>query len=795
MSVFMRSENSLVSNNESKHYNMKQFINAVHEYANTRTEETANLINRHLQLLSVTIDLSIFDPHTSVVSEFFVSLHELLSNLEPRAALAWCCVNVLGTCCRNSAARNALIHTYEFIPPLSRLLGDQLPVEKKIRLLTLMQELTCGIRISWQIPHLRHLMSTLTRWINTEVKRNNEVVSLSLGVLVNLCYKNLPAIYTLTKCVDIKSFIRATSALEGIEVEVHVCKLLIILDHMYGKVPLESLIKLTEVTFKSMIEAFKARNSILLRHIIEFFLDIKMQDGRRNFIMHYEQCDSEVLKLLDSIENNLMCAGDTGEHDPECMSLVLTFLHSLVELRLSKLVPFYERLVRVSLRWLQSEVVSTQALVILRTIALQDVGANILEPILNVNNSLSLLLLELEHKTDEIPTNLEYNMKLSSLMELLLSLLKIFSPILGDRTPRQRANDVDTTSKEAITLYTISLTLIYELSKYAEVWEKMYSCLIQQKQIHMVLAQGFYGGTAHIRSFILGLASSRNFPKDSIAAAMVEIQPVIQLETKPESNHHHTDSFYIPTMSVAQSEKLEEVLSKLREAVNQNNLLNSATSDVMELYEYKLASMGHAERAAMASVEAASQRCTHLQHRIAQLTAELSRTHQLLFHSQQCQGDLTKDRDSLLERNKELANRLEAEKGRSKAVTSQLLIKEKFLQEKEQMVEETSKRLKEIEAVRISLDEQNGVLKSVISKLELNLGKMEKAYKKKDEMLASANANVDHMKPQITQLEKQLLQTQADLTMKTEQLAEVTSELSTKKQIIDTITKLTNSNR
>lgn len=72
---------------------------------------------------------------------------------------------------------------------------------------------------------------------------------------------------------------------------------------MNGKLPIESLIKLTEVTFKSMIEAFRTKNAILLRHIIEFFLDIKLQDGRKNFIVHYEQCDTEVSKLLDvSIE-------------------------------------------------------------------------------------------------------------------------------------------------------------------------------------------------------------------------------------------------------------------------------------------------------------------------------------------------------------------------------------------------------------------------------------------------------------------------------------------------------------
>lgn len=48
-------------------------------------------------------------------------------------------------------------------------------------------------------------MCTLTRWVESE---EEEIVTLSLGVLVNLCYKNLPAVYTLSRCVDIKKFVR-----------------------------------------------------------------------------------------------------------------------------------------------------------------------------------------------------------------------------------------------------------------------------------------------------------------------------------------------------------------------------------------------------------------------------------------------------------------------------------------------------------------------------------------------------------------------------------------------------------
>lgn len=90
-------------------------------------------------MLSATIDFSIFDPHGNMFPEFFVALHEIMSNLEPRSTLAWGCVNVLTVACRNPSARQALIHTYQFLPPLTRLLSDNLIFEKKIRLLSLMQ--------------------------------------------------------------------------------------------------------------------------------------------------------------------------------------------------------------------------------------------------------------------------------------------------------------------------------------------------------------------------------------------------------------------------------------------------------------------------------------------------------------------------------------------------------------------------------------------------------------------------------------------------------------------------------
>lgn len=48
-------------------------------------------------------------------------------------------------------------------------------------------------------------MITLAKWVESQ---HEEIAALSLGVIVNLCYKNLPAMYTLTSNVDMKKLIK-----------------------------------------------------------------------------------------------------------------------------------------------------------------------------------------------------------------------------------------------------------------------------------------------------------------------------------------------------------------------------------------------------------------------------------------------------------------------------------------------------------------------------------------------------------------------------------------------------------
>lgn len=144
--------------------------------------------------------------------------------------------------------------------------------------------MTCGIKISWQIPHLPHLIRTLTKWITTQ---KDETLPLSLALLNNLCYKNLPALYTLTRCVDLKDFVRSCSALRGPKTAIYVCKLLIILEDFNGKVPETVIFKLIEHTFESVTEALQARNSTFLQHSNKFFVDVFNQRSYLNYFLNF----------------------------------------------------------------------------------------------------------------------------------------------------------------------------------------------------------------------------------------------------------------------------------------------------------------------------------------------------------------------------------------------------------------------------------------------------------------------------------------------------------------------------
>lgn len=71
------------------------------------------------------------------------------------------------------------------------------------------QDISYGIKISWQESYLSTLMKQLTDYIMQPMMEphHRTIGHKSLTVLVNMCYGNLPAIYALMRTVDTKDFV------------------------------------------------------------------------------------------------------------------------------------------------------------------------------------------------------------------------------------------------------------------------------------------------------------------------------------------------------------------------------------------------------------------------------------------------------------------------------------------------------------------------------------------------------------------------------------------------------------
>jgi len=152
----------------------------------------------------------------------------------------------------------------------------------------LLQELTYGIKISWQEAHLPYLISTLTQWVTQS--KEEEIIALSLGVLVNLCYKNLPAVYTLMRTINTKAFIKTLLRLQkNVSTSVQCCKLLIILEPTNTNISEKFIMDFASVTFINLRSAMNQKDILLLRHIIDFFNDVSQNEHSRNVLLTYSK--------------------------------------------------------------------------------------------------------------------------------------------------------------------------------------------------------------------------------------------------------------------------------------------------------------------------------------------------------------------------------------------------------------------------------------------------------------------------------------------------------------------------
>ncbi|XP_071564296.1 uncharacterized protein [Temnothorax nylanderi] len=825
-----------------KYQHMRAFISAALDHTKHPCENVISAIQRSLGVISASLDLSIFDPGTSIAAEFYVSLYELMNSLGSRSTLIWSAVDVLQNACRNVPARQSLIHTYKFAPILARLLEANLTTEKRIRVLKLLQELTYGIKISWQEAHLPYLISTLTQWVVQS--KEEEIIALSLGVLVNLCYKNLPAVYTLMRTVNTKAFIRTLLKLQDhFNTSVQCCKLLIILEPTNTNISEKYIMDFASLTFANLRTALRQKDVLLLRHIVDFFNDVGQNEHSRNALLTYSNYGKDIENILATLEENA---------DPECVALMMEFLLSLVKLKLTALTPLYPACIKSAMTWVPVEQVCSKALALIRSVIIDSRRTKTSAEVLTELDPSVLMLIT--NPEDDINgqnggRNAEMEMKQAELMQLFQEMIKtpalkkkimksfsehamrkLFSHVLdndfsaaGDWT----GNFIQNVSTN---LYIHALALTADLAANHSNWLTLYSELLSRKQMQMIIALALFTGDGEVKQKVLQLTSSIGFPQECVSAValcMKELEPLILvqstnsniLEVTNKVSLSYTGNELAPLFSIAQEERLDAFLAKLKSTF-ESNQSDISTSAVMELYEYKLAAMRHSERAWQSSLEAANNHATSLQHRLAQVVAESSRLHQLLFDTQQClegikaeksalAGKLSEMEDqskkALLIKKQEIESlkKIVIEKSANvENLNEKLIQRTKELEASNNQIDILSKKVKELdnerlaaEAKAMDMGNKNHELSKLLQKVKESLSKKEQILEEKSAEIETNQSDISALKQENQQMTHMLQTYEQTISEKERNIERMKGELKELSRMRDMIFELTAKNK
>ena len=179
---------------------VKEFNQKFQEYLKSKSEPSILALNSQLSQISISLDLSIFSPLNSEASKLYLSLYHLLNDPElNNTNLILSIVAVLRRAAEHLAARDALVHKYRLCVVLSKHVSKISNLDHFKNFMTLLAALTSGIVLNWHDLFVNDLIPFLIG----KLRLNNctELHQIYLIILINLCYRNTPAIYALCNTV------------------------------------------------------------------------------------------------------------------------------------------------------------------------------------------------------------------------------------------------------------------------------------------------------------------------------------------------------------------------------------------------------------------------------------------------------------------------------------------------------------------------------------------------------------------------------------------------------------------
>uniref|UniRef100_A0A1B0GCH4 Uncharacterized protein n=1 Tax=Glossina morsitans morsitans TaxID=37546 RepID=A0A1B0GCH4_GLOMM len=675
-------KNTTASSNDSNNAisYVRDFSVQANYYKNNKSDEALVLLNRSASLLSTAIQPQYFAPKSLEISKFFIDLHTVMGTLSNDSDALWSCVAVLQHCSRNLEAHKAIAEEYRFLPLLTFILKNTQTSDKLQRVLLLIQDLSFGIRISWEEPYLVVLLGQLVQIVYQASEKGEDVqAQLALSILINICYKNFVVLFLFLRSVNISNFSKCIKNYGMLA-----SKMCIILSDDICVPDQNELHLFLRSSFKTIGECIKSWNVPHLRHIVDFLKDSKAHSGLQQAMLSYKNYCEDIEKLLDLLEARN--ATDDGNEDQRkqqqiCMGLLFQLIEYIMELStlpdsggdensIISLDSNIPRIFEFLSTWLESDVCGVKAINLLDTLV-RLAKRELIAPRIARDPSLIIQLITASEKPETSP------LQTAAVLQLLISLLhhpktekliltkitesyfdKLLSPLLSVKL-KMPDNSLSMAEIEK------SILCLLLLINFAEIAKKAYfeKCctLLQLPQVQNALARALIDGNENVSTAVFHICQFEHFPQVEVAKHLSRLNSSFascKASSLPSDEQWCNMNAVLKSQKAFVSKEFEERLQALIETItqaNRNNQLNNlTTSQIIELFNYKIEKLSTSEENMQKRLEQASEEISHLKQRLNLQNAELERYHTMNFElhikreslQTQCQ-DLKQQQDTL----------------------------------------------------------------------------------------------------------------------------------------------------
>lgn len=639
---------------------IKNFIMTSYEYQRKKTDRNLMQVQRQLQILSVVSDLHVFEPTCMETLEFYVCLEKLLTSADGKSPLAWKIITLFAHLCQSENIRVALRDDLKLVPVLCDfLLASKFSKDKTFKLLQLIEAVSYKIKI----PHAEAWVITLVQYLSDLVKADNsdDLFSPALSILANLCRFNPPALACLRSYAFTKPIVHCLIDMKNPSNKERLlaAEMMLYLHQDFSRsgrnYAEEQVASAIDCILQAASDGFAENDVSSLQLAADVFAEFSACPSLEEKLREpdYSGFVQGIMKYL------------TPESPESAVEVFLNLLYHIIDLDQPSMQPLYEDIFVKVMKWLTSDCCILPALRVLRALIMVDnkfVDSQYIQEFISAIvvsldmdeamhlspqklhhiNSILILVEELCNYDTTLRMKLAMTFQVSKFSNLLKLVIGLGTASKNNETIMCSVPEVSINS----TWRDLEFTAATKRVSKTELDDKMSQAVVNVMSVVKLLG-------SHNGDFIIEYEQMMNNPmtmkhlvrcerstnpdliakaltvlsKGTITSASMEALVNAVEESNKSSISHGLESALftrgernVIPFSPDLEARIDKMIERLSGTVEKLELKDIGLTAVMEMYEYKLATMVHAEETLQNALAAADSRYrqTHLAHLQAQ---------------------------------------------------------------------------------------------------------------------------------------------------------------------------------